>query len=63
MEQRKHFSKLNAEEKQAISLKVVKAISLYLQLFISPIIVRGVLSAYCSLSPAFIVMVLRSLPE
>ena len=40
MEQRKHFSKLNAEEQQAISLKVVKAISLYLQLFISPIIVR-----------------------
>ncbi len=44
MEQRKHFSKLNAEEQQAISLKVVKAISLYLQLFISPIIVRRIIS-------------------
>ena len=30
MEQRKHFSKLNAEERQAISLIVVKAISSYL---------------------------------
>ena len=44
MEQRKHFSKLNAEEQQAISLKVVKAISSYLQLFISPIIVRRIIS-------------------
>ena len=44
MEQRKHFSKLNAEEQQAISIKVVKAISLYLQLFISPIIVRRIIS-------------------
>ena len=44
MEQRKHFSKLNAEDRQAISLNVVKAISSYLQLFISPIIVRRIIS-------------------
>ena len=45
MEQRKHFSKLNTEERQATSLNVVKAISSYLQLFISPIIVRRIISA------------------
>ena len=44
MEQRKHFNKLNAEERKTISLKVVKAISSYLQLFISPIIVRRIIS-------------------
>ena len=45
MEQRKRFSKLTQEERHTISLKVVKAISSYLQLFISPIIVRRIICA------------------
>ena len=45
MEQKKSFAKLTQDERQLLSLKVVNAISSYLQLFISPIIVRRIISA------------------
>lgn len=45
MEKQKRFSSLSQEDMQSISLKVINAISQYLQLFISPIIVRRIISA------------------
>lgn len=45
MEETKRFSKLTTDERQSISLKVAKAISSYLQLFISPVIARRIISA------------------
>lgn len=45
MEKQKRFSSLPQEELQLISLKVIKAISSYLQLFISPVIARRIISA------------------
>ena len=45
MEKQKRFSSLPQEERQLISLKVIKAISSYLQLFISPDIARRIISA------------------
>ena len=45
MEKQKRFSSLPQEERQLISLKVIKAISSYLQLFISPVIARRIISA------------------
>lgn len=52
MENTKRFSKLTQEERRLISLKIVKAISSYLQLFISPIIVRRIISAILIISGA-----------
>ena len=45
MEKQRRFSSLPQEERQLISLKVIKAISSYLQLFISPVIARRIISA------------------
>ena len=45
MEKQKRFSSLPQEERQLISLKVIKAIRSYLQLFISPVIARRIISA------------------
>ena len=45
MEETKRYSKLTTDERQSISLKVAKAISSYLQLFISPVIARRIISA------------------
>lgn len=45
MEETRRFSKLTIDERQSISLKVAKAISSYLQLFISPVIARRIISA------------------
>lgn len=45
MEKQKRFSSLPQEERQLISSKVIKAISSYLQLFISPVIARRIISA------------------
>ena len=45
MEKQKRFSRLSQEERQLISIKVINAISSYLQLFISPIIARRIISA------------------
>lgn len=45
MKKQKRFSSLPQEEVQLISIKVVKAISAYLQLFISPVITRRIISA------------------
>jgi len=45
MEKQRRFSSLPQEERRLISLKVVKAISSYLQLFISPVIARRIISA------------------
>ncbi len=45
MEKQKRFSSLSQNERQLISLKVIKGISSYLQLFISPVIVRRIISA------------------
>ena len=45
MEKQKRFSSLPQEERQLISLKVIRAISSYLQLFISPVIARRIISA------------------
>lgn len=45
MESQKRFSKLTPDERQSISLNVAKAISSYLQLFISPVIARRIISA------------------
>ena len=44
METNKSFGKLSAEERHLISLKIVKAIYSYLQLFISPIVARRIIS-------------------
>ena len=41
----KRYSKLSQEERQLISLNVVKAIYSYLQLFVSPIVARRIISA------------------
>ena len=45
MEKQRRFSSLPQDERQLISLKVIKAISAYLQLFISPVIARRIISA------------------
>lgn len=45
MESNRRFCKLTPEERHLVSLKIVKAIYSYLQLFISPIIVRRIISA------------------
>lgn len=45
MEKQRRFSSLPQEERQLISLKVIKAINSYLQLFISPVIARHIVSA------------------
>lgn len=45
MESNKRFSKLSQDERHLISLHIVKAIYLYLQLFISPVIARRIISA------------------
>ena len=45
MEKQRRFSSLPQEERQLISLKVIKAINSYLQLFISPVIARRIVSA------------------
>ena len=45
MKKQERFSSLSHNEQQLISLKLVKAVSLYLQLFISPIIARRIISA------------------
>lgn len=45
MNKQKRFGSLTQDERQSISLNVVKAISLYLQLFISPVISRRIISA------------------
>ena len=41
----KHFAKLSPDDRQLIALRIVKAISSYLQLFISPVVVRRIISA------------------
>lgn len=45
MEKQRRFSSLPQEERRLISLKVIKAINSYLQLFISPVIARRIVSA------------------
>ena len=45
MEKQRRFGSLPQEDRQLISLKVIKAISSYLQLFISPVIARRIISA------------------
>ncbi len=45
MKTEKHFDKLPQEERQLISLKITKAIYGYLQLFLSPVIARRIISA------------------
>jgi len=45
MEKQRRFSSLPQEERQLISSKVIKAINSYLQLFISPVIARRIVSA------------------
>ena len=45
MEKQRRFSGLLQEERQSISLIIIRAISTYLQLFISPVIVRRIISA------------------
>lgn len=44
MESTKRFSKLSSDERQLITLNVIKAIKSYLQLFVSPIIARRIIS-------------------
>ena len=44
MDKKKQYRSLTNNERQYISLKVIKAISSYLQLFISPIIARRIIS-------------------
>lgn len=44
MKQKKRFGSLSQDERQFISLNAVKAISSYLQLFISPVIARRIIS-------------------
>ena len=41
----KRFDKINQEERHLISIKTVKAISSFLQLFVSPVIARRIISA------------------
>lgn len=45
MKAEKHFDRLPKEERQLIALKVAKAIYEYLQLFLSPVIARRIISA------------------
>ena len=45
MEKQRRFGSLPQEDRQLISIKVIKAISSYLQLFISPVIARRIISA------------------
>ena len=45
MGSKKHFAKLSPEDRRLIALRIVKAISSYLQLFISPVVVRRIISA------------------
>ncbi len=45
MKAEKHFDKLPQKERQLISLKITKAIYGYLQLFLSPVIARRIISA------------------
>ena len=45
MKKQKRFSSLSYDERQLISLKVVKSINSFLQLFISSIIARRIISA------------------
>ena len=45
MGSQKHFAKLSPEDRRLIALRIVKAISSYLQLFISPVVVRRIISA------------------
>ena len=45
MGSQKHFAKLSPDDRQLIALRIVKAISSYLQLFISPVVVRRIISA------------------
>ena len=45
MEKQRRFGSLPQEDRQLISLKVIKAINSYLQLFISPVIARRIISA------------------
>lgn len=45
MESNKRFDKLPQEERHQISLNITKAIYSYLQLFISPVIARRIISA------------------
>ncbi len=45
MKTEKRFDKLPQEERQLISLKITKAIYGYLQLFLSPVIARRIISA------------------
>ena len=44
MDTNKRYGKLSQDERQLISLKVIKAIYSYLQLFISPVIARRIIS-------------------
>jgi len=44
MKTERHFDKLPQEERQLISLKITKAIYEYLQLFLSPVIARRIIS-------------------
>lgn len=44
MNTNKRYSELSQDERQLISLKVIKAIYSYLQLFISPVIARRIIS-------------------
>lgn len=44
MYKQKRFASLSHEEQQLITLKAIKAINLYLQLFISPVIARRIIS-------------------
>ena len=45
MESNRRFIKLSQDERQLMSLRVVKAIYSYLQLFISPVIARRIIGA------------------
>lgn len=45
MEKKKSYAKLTDSERQLISLNLISAVSSYLQLFISPVIVRRIISA------------------
>lgn len=45
MKAEKHFDRLPKEERQLIALMVAKAIYEYLQLFLSPVIARRIISA------------------
>lgn len=45
MKAQKHFDRIPQDERQFIALKVVEAIYAYLQLFLSPVIARRIISA------------------